>query len=127
LPMNKFISFLGRILLAQIFLGAVIIKLISIMNDPDGYANYQMLLAHLNLPGVFAPLFILIQIVGGLALLVGYKTKVIAYVMAGFSLFLAYVLGFQVEIMMLYLAIAGGLFTLAINPQTPWSLDNLKR
>jgi len=125
--MNKFMSFLGRILLAQIFLGAVIIKLISIMNDPDGYANYQTLLAHLNLPGIFAPLFILIQILGGLALLVGYKTKVTAYVMAGFSLFLAYVLGFQVEIMMLYLAIAGGLITLAMNPQTAWSLDNVTR
>jgi putative oxidoreductase len=125
--MNKFIIFVGRILLSQIFLGAVIIKLISIINDPDGYTKYQLLLANLNLPGVFAPLFILIQILGGLALFFGYKTKVAAYVMAVFSLFLAYILGFQVEILMLYLAIAGGLFTLAANPQTPWSLDNLKK
>jgi putative oxidoreductase len=125
--MNKFISFIGRILLSQIFLGAVIIKLLAIISDPDGYTKYQMLLANLNLPGVFAPLFILIQIVGGLALFFGYKTKVAAYVMGVFSLFLAYILGFQLEILMLYLAIAGGLFTLAVNPQTPWALDNLKK
>jgi putative oxidoreductase len=125
--MNKITGFIGRILLSQIFLGTVVFKLNSILSDPDGYGKYQALLAQLGLPGVFAPLIILIQVVFGLGLFLGYKTKVVAYVLAGFSVFLAYVLGFQIEIAMLYLAIAGGLLMLAANPQTAFSLDNLKK
>ncbi|MEZ0231402.1 MAG: DoxX family protein [Methylophilaceae bacterium] len=125
--MSKFTGFIGRILLSQIFLGAVLIKISSILSDPDGYSKYQMLLAQLGLPGIFAPLIILIQVIGGLALFLGYKTKAAAYLLAAFSLFLALILSFQVEILMLYLAITGGLLLLATNPQTPFSLDNLKK
>lgn len=126
--MDKYISVLARILLASIFLGAVTIRLISIQSSPDGYAQYQALLAHLGLPGLFAPLLILIQLLGGLALLLGFKTRTFAYVMAGFSLFLALVLGqLDFSVMFLYLGLTGGLLMLALNPVTAYSLDSLKK
>jgi len=124
--MNKVLSAVARVMLAQVFLGVVLFRLSSIFSDPAGYENYQLLLGHFGLPGIFAPLIIFIQLVGGLALLVGYKTQLIAYVLAVFAIFLALVLGSsQPEVFMLYIAIAGGLLTLALNPKTAYSMDNL--
>ena len=126
--MDKYLGVLARILLASIFLGAVSMRLIAIQSAPDGYDQYLALLGHLGLPGIFAPLLILIQLVGGIALLVGFKTKTFAYVMAGFSLFLALVLGqLDFSVMFLYLGLTGGLLMLALNPQTACSLDSLKK
>lgn len=126
--MDKYLGVLARILLASIFLGAVSMRLIAIQSAPDGYDQYLALLGHLGLPGIFAPLLILIQLVGGIALLVGFKTKTFAYVMAGFSLFLAVVLGqLDFSVMFLYLGLTGGLLMLALNPHTACSLDNLKK
>lgn len=126
--MDKYLGVLARILLASIFLGAVSMRLIAIQSAPDGYEKYLALLGHLGLPGIFAPLLILIQLLGGIALLVGFKTKTFAYVMAGFSLFLAVVLGqLDFSVMFLYLGLTGGLLILALNPQTACSLDNLKK
>lgn len=126
--MEKYLGVLARILLASIFLGAVSMRLIAIQSAPDGYDQYLALLGHLGLPGIFAPLLILIQLVGGIALLVGFKTKIFAYVMAGFALFLAMVLGqLDFSVMFLYLGLTGGLLMLALNPQTTCSLDSLKK
>lgn len=121
--MNKILSVLGRIFLAQIFLLQVIFLIYGFFNDPDGYVQYQAALGQNGLPGIFAPLIILVQLVGGLALLLGYKTKNAAIVMAIYSVFISLSLGlspFQ------YLAIVGGLLTLVANPVTAFSLDSRK-
>lgn len=128
LVMNRYLAALARVLLGTIFLGPVILRLMSIMSHPDGYAQYQALLGHFGLPGLFAPLLILIQLIGGLALVLGFKTRFFAFFLAAFALFLAFVLGrLQPEVMFLYLGIAGGLVTLGLNPSTPLSLDGLKK
>jgi len=122
--MNKYLSTLGRVLLAQVFLLQVIALIVGFFNNPTGYLDYQNALGHQGLPGVFAPLIILVQLVGGSALLLGYKTKTAAIVMSTYALFISFALGlspFQ------YLAIIGGLLTLAANPVTALSLDNLKK
>lgn len=126
--MEKYLGTLARVLLSSIFLGAVSLRLIAINSSPDGYDQYLALLAHLGLPGIFAPLLILVQLVGGLALLVGFKTKAFAYVMAVFSLFLAVILGqLDFSVMFLYLGLAGGLLSLALHPDTAFSFDSLKK
>ena len=122
--MNNFLSLAARVLLAMVFLGLVFLRVSAILASPNGYVEYQVLLGQFGLPGIAAPLIILIELVGGLALLAGYKTKVTAYVLAGFSVFLAIVLGrVNPEPMLLYLAIAGGLLHLALNPKTAFALD----
>lgn len=122
--MQKYQTTLARILLATVFLGLVLLRLIAIMNHPNGYIEYQVTLGNFGLASIFAPLFILIQLVGGLALLVGYKTRLFAYVLAGLALFLAIVLGrYQPEVMFIYLGITGGMLLLAAHPKTRYSLD----
>ncbi|SNR61983.1 putative oxidoreductase [Methylobacillus rhizosphaerae] len=128
--MTKFLSFLGRILLAQIFLVAVLIQLYMITQHPSGYESYQMYLAQFGLVPFFAPLTILIQLVFGLMLLLGYKTRLAAYILAIYAIFVAIVLKLQIGDLigfMQYLAIAGGYITLAVHAPTAWSLDNLRK
>ena len=126
--MQKYKTAIARIMLALVFLGIVILKLVAITNQPDGYLNYQMTLGQFGLPTIFAPLLILVQLLGGLALLVGYKTKIAALVMMTLALFLALVLGRVIpDVFFLYLGIAGGMLMLHLIPVTACSLDNLKK
>ena len=123
--MHKYQTAAARILLALVFLGLVLLRLSTIMASPDGYLQYQMTLGQFGLPGIFAPLLILIQIVAGLALLLGYKTKLFASILAALAIFLAIVLGLKIpELFFLYLGISGGMLLLIIYPNTACSLDN---
>ena len=123
--MQKYQTAAARILLALVFLGLVLLRLSAIMSSPDGYMQYQLTLGQFGLPTVFAPLLILIQLIAGLALLVGYKTQLFARILAALALFLAFVLGMKLpELFFLYAGIAGGLLLLSAYPQTACSLDN---
>ncbi|NOT68414.1 MAG: DoxX family membrane protein [Methylophilaceae bacterium] len=124
--MNKLAGVLARILLAQIFLVSIIIQLAIITKNPEGYEAYRAYLGHFGLVGIFAPLMILIQLLAGTALLLGYKTRIFAFVLAAYALFVAFALKLDEPIIfMQYLAIAGGMLMLAINHKTAWSLDGL--
>jgi putative oxidoreductase len=124
--MNKYIPVAARLLLAQIFVVAVAIQLMIIMQNPTGYEQFRLYLGQHGLPGIFAPLIILVQLVGGAALLLGYKTRLFSFVMAGYALFIAFALRLDEPIIfMQYLAIAGGLLALAALSPTACSLDNL--
>jgi putative oxidoreductase len=121
--MQRYLSTLARILLAQVFLLQVTMLMIGFFSTPDGYAQYQAGLGSLGLPGIFAPLIILVQLVGGLALFFGYKTKFFALFMAIYAVIISVLLHLPV---LQYLAIAGGLLMLFLNPITACSLDSLK-
>lgn len=120
--MDKYIPVAARLLLAQLFVVATVIQLMVFMNNPDGYEQFRMQLGMLGLPGIFAPLMILVQLVGGVALLLGFKTRLFAFVMAAYSVFMAFALGMNV---MQWLAVTGGLLALAALSPTACSLDNL--
>ncbi|ROH86987.1 DoxX family protein [Pseudomethylobacillus aquaticus] len=123
--MNKLLTVVARLLLAQLFLVHVCILLAQIMSHPAGYEQYQILLGQYGLPGIFAPLTILIQLLFGVLLLIGYKTKLAAYVLAGYAVFIAVALKLADPIVfMQYLAIAGGMLALALNPVTALSIDS---
>ena len=126
--MCKYHTAIARILLSLVFLGPVLLRLSAIMATPDGYSQYQMALGQFGLPGIFAPLLILIEVVAGICLFLGYKTKIFAYTLAGLALFLAVVLGrVQPEVMFLYFGICGGMLLLAAYPVTTCSIDNFKK
>jgi len=115
---------IARILLASVFLGLVLLKISAITSTPDGYLQYQMTLGQFGLPGIFAPLLILIQLVGGLALLVGFKTALFARILAGLALFFAIILSqASYDLLFVYLGIAGGMLLLSVYPSTPLSVD----
>ena len=60
--MQKYQTTVARILLASVFLGVVLLKLVAITSQPDGYLHYQMTLGQFGLPLLFAPLLILVQL-----------------------------------------------------------------
>lgn len=122
--MQRYLSTLARILLAQVFLLQIVMLIVGFFSNPDGYQQYQAGLGSLGLPGIFAPLIILIQLVGGLALLLGFKTKFFALLMAIYAVIISFLLHLPV---LQYLAIAGGLLMLYLNPITAFSVDNLKK
>lgn len=132
--MNKYLGVVARILLAQVYL---IVGLYShvyqSMSNPLFYDGFQQYLGSVGLPGIFAPLMILIEVLGAVLLLVGYKTRFSALLLAGYSLFVALVFHHNLanpqELLacLQYLAVAGGLLMLANSPQTACSLDNLKK
>jgi putative oxidoreductase len=122
--MQRYLTALARILLAQVFLLQIAMLLVGLLSNPEGYQQYQASLANLGLPGIFAPLIILVQLVGGLALFFGYKTKFFALFMAIYAVIISFLLHLPV---LQYLAIAGGLLMLYLNPVTACSIDNLKK
>ena len=122
--MQKYLATAARVLLAQIFLLQVIALIVGFMSNPTGYQEYQAGLGSLGLPGIFAPLIIFMNLVGGLALLLGYKTKAFSLIMAIYIVILSFILRLPV---LQYLAIAGGLLLLYVNPITACSIDNLKK
>lgn len=123
--MSRFQTAIARILLGLVFFGVVILKLMAILNTPDGYLQYQMMLGQFGLPAVFAPLLILIQFVFGLMLILGFKTQLSARVLGGLAVFMALVLGqASLDAFFAYMGIAGGMLLLSVYPQTPCSLDN---
>jgi putative oxidoreductase len=126
--MQKYQTAAARILLALVFLGLVFLRLSAIMNNPDGYMQYQVTLGQFGLPAIFAPVLILVQLIAGFGLLLGFKTKLFARVLTVLALFLAFVLGRVIpEVFFLYIGIAGGMLLLSLYPQTACSLDNLKK
>ena len=70
---------LGRVLLALIFITSGFGKI-------TGYAGTQGYMEAMGVPGALLPLVILVDLGGGIALLVGWQARLSAFLLAGFSL-----------------------------------------
>lgn len=126
---------IARVLLSLIFFISVLFILSNILSTPNGYGNYQDMLGARGLPGIFAPLSILIQLVAGFTLIIGYKIKITAYVLAAYSfiwsiVYLLNAFSGQPHLLLMalqYLTITGGLFYMGVRPATGYSIDGLKK
>ncbi len=116
----------GRVGLAAIFLLAGVNK----VQYYDANAQY---LASGGLPEFLLPLVIVFEIVGALALIVGYQTRLVALAFAGFTLLTAALyhnnLADQMQFFMFFknVAIAGGFLILAANGAGRFSIDAKKQ
>ena len=72
----------GRTMLSAMFIMAGISKI-------GAYAGTQAYMESVGLPGLLLPAVITLEIAGGLAILVGYQTRVAALLLAGFTLMAA--------------------------------------
>jgi putative oxidoreductase len=112
----------GRILISAIFL-------ISGLGKISGYAGTQGYMEAVGVPGALLPLVIVLEVLGALAIVVGYRTRLIAFLLAGFSVVSALVFhsasGDQTQsiLFMKNLAIAGGFLFLVARGPGDWSLD----
>ena len=112
----------GRVLISAIFIMAGINKI-------SGYAGTQGYMESMGVPGTLLPLVILLEIGGGLAVLLGWQTRIAAFLLAGFTVLSALIfhanLGDQMQfiLFMKNLAMAGGLMFLVAGRRHDWSLD----
>ena len=121
--MQKFSPLIARVFLAQIFL-------ISGIGKISAYAGTQAYMEALGVPGALLPLVILLEVGGGLAIIVGWKTQWAALALAVFSLAAAAIFhnNFADQIQMIMflknVAIAGGFMLLFSHGAGAYSIDN---
>lgn len=113
----------GRILISVIFLMAGASKI-------PGYEATQGYMEAMGVPGALLPIVIATEILGALAIILGYKTRIAAFLLAGFSLVSALLFHFnfadqmQSILFMKNVAIAGGFMFLVVNGAGLVSIDN---
>lgn len=116
---------LGRSLLALIFILSGVTKI-------GAYAGTQAYMEAFGIPGALLPLVIALEIGAGLAIVVGWQTRLAALALAGFSFVSAVVfhanLGDQMQMIMFLknLALAGAFLTLVAAGPGQYALDNRK-
>ncbi len=124
--MKQVRTLFARIFLGQIFLLAGISK-ISAYTATQGYMDAM------GVPGMLLPLVILLEIGGGLAVLLGWKTSWASLALAAFTLMAAAIFhhnfGDQTQMIMFMknIAITGGFILLAVHGAGAYSLDNRSR
>ena len=123
--MEKIIQVVARVLLAQIFV-------LAGLNKIGGYADTQAYMDAMGVPGILLPLVIILEVGGGLALIVGWQTRWAAYALAAFTALAAVIFhsdfGQQVQ-MILFMknwAMVGGLLLLGVYGAGAYSLDARK-
>jgi putative oxidoreductase len=118
----KSTELIGRILLATLFVASGLGKI-------AGYAATAGFMASQGVPGALLPLVIATELGGGLAIVLGWKTRVIAFLLAGFTLLTAAIFhnnfGDQIQMIMFLknVSIAGAFLLLVVNGAGPYSLD----
>lgn len=124
---NKTLSDLAA-LFARVGLSAIFI--LAGLNKIQQYEGSAQYLASAGLPEGLLPLVILFELGGGLLLLAGGLTQLIALAFAGFSLVTALMFHFQLDDQMQFLmffknvAMAGGFLALAASGAGRFSLDH---
>ncbi|ABV36760.1 transporter [Shewanella sediminis HAW-EB3] len=121
--LQVFAAPLGRFLIAIIFFLSGVTKVTQ-------YAGTQGYMESMGVPGALLPLVILTEVIGGVAIIIGWKTRYAAIALAGFSV-LATVFfhnDFSVQAEMISfmknLAIAGGFLMIFANGPGSYALDN---
>ncbi len=122
--LEPFAALLGRILLALLFIGAGFNKFGA------GAENMVPYMENFGVPGFLFWPTVLFEILGGIAILIGFQTRIVAFLMAGFSIMTAVVFhadfSQQVEaaLFMKNLAIGGGFLILFRFGAGEFSMDN---
>ncbi|HDN9020074.1 TPA: DoxX family protein [Aeromonas salmonicida] len=112
----------GRVLLALMFVMAGWSKI-------GGYAGTQGYMEAMGVPGFMLPLVILLELGGGLAVVLGLFTRSIAVLLAGFTLMAAFIFHYQpadqmqMLMFMKNVSVAGGFLALAAAGAGAFSLD----
>lgn len=124
--MAGLVQLFGRIMIALIFILAGIGKI----TDPAGTAGYMQ---SMGVPAVLLWPTIALEVLGGVALVLGFHTRIAAFALAIFSIATAFIFhknfADQMQMIMFLknIALAGGLLLLAVGETTGYSLDAKKK
>lgn len=112
----------GRVLLALMFVMASWSKI-------GGYAGTQGYMEAMGVPGFMLPLVILLELGGGLAVVLGLFTRSLSVLLAGFTLMAAFIFHYQpaeqmqMLMFMKNVSVAGGFLALAAAGAGAFSVD----
>ena len=121
--LQQFSAPLGRLLLSIIFIFAGIGKITD-------YVTTQGYMESVGVPGMLLPLVIAFEVLGGIAILLGYKARPIAFLFTGFSIVSAilfhqfWVDESQMISFMKNISIAGGFLMIFAHGAGAYSIDN---
>jgi putative oxidoreductase len=116
----------GRILIAIPFVMGGINKI-------GGFAGTQKYMEAFGVPGLLLPLVILLEIGAGLAVAIGFQTRLAALALAGFTLLAGVLfhgkLSDPVQAIMFFknVAMTGGMLALVAAGAGAWSIDGRRR
>ena len=114
---------IGRLLLSMIFIFSGFTKI-------TGYAATQGYMEAMGVPGMLLPLVIAVELLGGIAILLGFKARLVAILMAGFSVVSAllfhqfWIDESQMNPFMKNIAMAGGFLMIFAHGAGAYSIDN---
>jgi putative oxidoreductase len=112
----------GRIFLSALFL-------ISGLGKVGAYAGTAAYMSSLGVPSALLPIVIVTEVVGAIAIIAGWQTRITAFLLVGYSLLTALIFhaNFADQIQMIMflknVSIAGGFLLLVANGAGPLSLD----
>jgi putative oxidoreductase len=113
----------GRILISMMFVTSGFSKI-------SGYSATQGYMEAMGVPGALLPLVIAVELLGGLAVMLGWHTRIAAFLLAGFSLLSALLFhanfGDQMQMIMFMknISIAGGFLMIVALGGGAFALDN---
>ena len=121
--LQAFSALLGRLFLAMIFIQSGLSK----MSD---YAATQGYMDAMGVSSALLPLVIALEVLGGIAIVIGFKARLVALAMAGFSLLSALLFHTnfsdetQTIMLMKNITIAGGFLMIVAYGAGAYALDN---
>jgi putative oxidoreductase len=123
---EKWIELVGRVLLAILFVTSGLGKI-------GAYGGTAAYMSGAGVPGALLPLVIVLEVLGAAAIVIGWQTRFVAALLAGFTLLSAALFhnnfADQIQSIMFLknLAIAGGFLLLVARGAGPLSLDRRAR
>lgn len=124
--MAGIIQLIGRVMLSLIFIMAGLGKIFDI-------AGTSAYMKSMHVPSELLWPTIAFEVIGGIAIAIGYKTSIAAFALAIFSIIAAVLFHanfadkMQMILFMKNIAMAGGLLLLAVSGTTAYSLDRKKQ
>ena len=122
-PLMDLFELGGRVFIALIFVVAGWGKI-------TGYAGTQGYMESMGVPGMMLPLVIALELGGGLLIIAGFQTRIVAFLLSGFCLVTAALFHnnfsdqMQSILFMKNVAIAGGFLFLVVHGAGRFSVDN---
>ena len=120
---NNVSTLTGRILIALMFIMAGYSKI-------GGYEGTQGYMESVGVPGLLLPAVIALELLGGIAILVGYQTRVAAFLLAGFTILAAILFHsdfsqqMQMILFMKNFAISGAFLLLFVHGPGQWAVNS---
>ena len=124
--MSNFVDLIGRLLISALFLISAYNKLLSIDGTMSWMEGFQI-------PGLLLYPTIALEIILPLFIILGYKARVSAAILAIFSLVTAFIFHFdftnQIETISFLknIGLAGGFLFIVVNGTKDWSFDKEKK